>query len=240
MGRRRKSKSAIDRELGDLPADQRRHQFMKNLVAVLFAAAQPVNREELASVIGGACNLDQLLSLAGEALRGLPFEIVKIAGGFQMRTRLEYGPVIRASGVTTRGSPRLSERQLQALATIAYNQPITRREVSEKIGAESDVAVSVLRDAGLIAHGSRRAAPGAPPTYVTTTQFKIAFGLDSLDDLPPLEEIELLRDRRAMPPELSGDLPGSDDADDEGDGRDYGPSSLRSDAASREEEGARG
>jgi segregation and condensation protein B len=197
MARRRKAEPDIDFGLPDLPDGPRRHQLMNNVVVVIFAATAPVPRERLASVIAADCNLDELLADAADALRGLPFEIVKVAGGFEIRTRQEYGPVIRASGVTTRGAAKPGQRQLQALAAIAYDQPITRKEVSEKIGAESDVAVGDLREAGLIAFGSRRATEGAPPTYVTTRKFNVAFGLDSVDDLPPLEEIELLRDRRS-------------------------------------------
>ena len=109
----------------------------------------------------------------------------------------------------------------EVLATTAYDQPITRREVSEKSGFDSSVEVAALREAGLITYGQRRATDGAPPTYVTTRKFEEVFGLDTLDDLPPLDEIELLRDRRPMPAELSGPEPGSEDRDDDDDGPEY-------------------
>ncbi len=93
----------MDRGLHHLPDLQRHQEFMNNVVAVIFAATGPVSRERLASVIADNCNLDQLLADAAERLRAWPFEIVKVAGGFQMRTRPEYGPVIRGSGASTRG-----------------------------------------------------------------------------------------------------------------------------------------
>jgi segregation and condensation protein B len=240
MGRRPRGKKDFDRELREFPAAQRRREFMKYIVAVIFAAIDPVPRERLAVVIPDEFNLDQLLADAAEELRAWPFEIARVASGYQMRTRLEYGPVIRGSGVSTRGAVKLGRKEYLVLAIIAYDQPITRKEVSEKIGAECEVAIATLRDTGLITYGPRRRTPGAPPTYVTTKKFEVELSLNGLNDLPPIEEIELLRDRRPPPEALGDSLSAFEPGDDVDVADDDGPSppglSPGSDAASREEE----
>jgi segregation and condensation protein B len=237
MGRRPKRKAEIDHDgLSLLPGPLRRRELMNYIVAVIFAATAPVPRERLAAVIPDEFNLDQLLAEAAEELRAWPFEIVRVAGGYQIRTRPEYGPVIRGSGVSTRGAVKLGRKEHLVLAIIAYDQPITRKEVSEKIGAECDVAIAALRDAELITYGPRRRTPGAPPTYVTTKKFEVELSLNGLNDLPSIEEIELLRDRRPAPETLGDSLSEIEPDDDVDVVDDGGPSPLRSDAASREGE----
>jgi len=74
---------------------------------------------------------------------------------------------------------------------IAYFQPITRAELSSFFGKEiSRDLIGSLRGAGLLASGPRSPTPGAPYTYVTTKEFPLAFGLDTLRDLPDFEALE--------------------------------------------------
>jgi len=93
------------------------------------------------------------------------------------------------------------------LMCIAYFQPITRAELSSFFGKEiSRDLIGHLRGAGLIASGPRSPRPGAPYTYVTTKQFLLAFGLDTLRDLPDFEALEdagLLSKEKL----LAGDIP---------------------------------
>jgi segregation and condensation protein B len=103
MGRRpRREDVEFDRELHDLPEPLRRRQFMQNIEAVIFHSSKPVSREQLGSVIGKDCNLDDLVAEIREEWRLRPFEIVKVAGGYQARTRLGYAAVLHAAGITQR------------------------------------------------------------------------------------------------------------------------------------------
>jgi chromosome segregation and condensation protein ScpB len=113
-----------------------------------------------------------------------------VAGGWQFRTKLGYGAVIRAA----LGGPKTSEltpANALILMGVAYFQPITRGELSQFLGREvSRDAISALRVEGLIAAGPRSPTPGAPYAYVTTPVFLSRFGFESLRDLPDIEKLQ--------------------------------------------------
>lgn len=163
---------------------------MGRVEAVLFAAAEPVPRQVLAQVVGKACNLDLILDDIREELRGRPYEIVAVAGGWSFRTKIVHGAAIRKA----LGGPQtsdLTKANALILMGIAYFQPITRGELSQLLGRDiSRDAIAALRSEGLIAAGPRSPTPGAPYAYVTTSGFLSHFGFESLRDLPDVEKLE--------------------------------------------------
>jgi segregation and condensation protein B len=218
VGRRAKAEIEFDRDLCDLPEPMRRREFMMRIEAVIFASGEPVKREVLASIIGDDCNLDELLSLIGQELAGRPYEIARVAGGFQYRTRLGYGAVIRAASAGLSPHVTLSPMEQLALTAIAYFQPVTRIEIGDIIGKpiNRDV-IAALRAAGLVGTGPRSPRPGAPFTYVTTDAFLAHCGLDSLRDLPDIDRLEEagLLGKAPLPGELRAALGLTDDVDDD-------------------------
>src|SRR5271154_6943385 len=96
MARPRKPDGDLDLDLEDLPAPARWREWMGRVEAVIFAAAEPVLRENLARVVGKACNLELLIDDIRDELRGRPYEIVSVAGGWSFRTKLGFGEAIRA------------------------------------------------------------------------------------------------------------------------------------------------
>ena len=180
----------VDTELDDLPAPARWREWMGRVEAVIFASAQPATREMLARVVGKACLLDLLIDDIRAELRGRPYELVNVAGGWSIRTKLGYAQTIKAA----LGGPQraeLSKANAMLLMGVAYFQPITRGELSELFGKEvSRDAIASLRDDGLIAAGPRSPTPGAPYAYVTTAGFLSRFGFESLRDLPDIEKLE--------------------------------------------------
>ncbi len=190
MGRGRKSSGDLDRELDDLPAPARWREWMGRVEAAIFAAAEPVLRENLARVVGKACNLELIIDDIRDELRGRPYEIVSVAGGWSFRTKLGFGDAIR----TALGAPQkaeLSRSNALILMAIGYFQPITRGELSQFLGREvSRDAIASLRGEGFIAAGPRSPTPGAPYAYVTTPAFLSHFGFESLRDLPDIETLE--------------------------------------------------
>ena len=84
-------------ELEDLPPPARWREWMGRVEAVVFASAQPVLRENLAEVVGKACNLDLIIDDIKDEPRGRPYEIVSVAGGWSFRTELGFGAAIRAA-----------------------------------------------------------------------------------------------------------------------------------------------
>ena len=180
----------VDLDLEDLPPAARWREWCARVEAVIFASAQPATREMLARVVGRACSLELLIDDIRAELRGRPYELVSVAGGWSFRTKLGFGAAIR----TALGGPQtaeLSKANAMLLMGVAYFQPITRGELSELFGKEvSRDAIASLRDDGLIAAGPRSPTPGAPYAYVTTAGFLSRFGFESLRDLPDIEKLE--------------------------------------------------
>lgn len=193
---RRKANAAdellYDRELDQFPAEMRWREWMMRVEAVIFASAEPVSRETLTRVVGKDCSIDLLIDNLIEELRDRPYELVSVAGGWQHRTRPRFAETIRASSAPTRqGAAALSEFEATVLMAVGYFQPIERGELSKIFGKEvSRDTIGNLRGAGFIASGPRSPTPGAPYTYVTTSHFLSAFGMETLRDLPNLEALE--------------------------------------------------
>ncbi|NTE68081.1 SMC-Scp complex subunit ScpB [Agrobacterium tumefaciens] len=182
----------FDRELENLPPELRWREWMLRVEAVLFASAEPVSRETLSRVVGKNCSVDLLIDDLIEELRGRPYELVTVAGGWQHRTRPRFADTIRASWAPTRGgAAALSEFEAIVLMAVGYFQPVTRGELSKIFGKElSRDTIAALRGAGFLTSGPRSPTPGAPYTYVTTKHFLSAFDMETLRDLPNIEALE--------------------------------------------------
>lgn len=187
----------LDTELADLPPALRWREWMLRVEAVLFAASTPVPREVLARVVGQDCALELLLGDIAIELSGRPYEIARVAGGWQLRTRAQHAQTIRAAQAESDAPRELTRNEALVLTVIAYMQPVTRGAISRLIGHEiSRDLIARLHRQALITRGPRSPEPGAPYTYVTTAGFLAFFGLDSLRELPDmsaLEEAGLLR-----------------------------------------------
>ena len=100
MARRKRTDAEpliFDAELADMPAELRWREWMNRIEAVLFAAPKPVEREALARVIGRNASIDLLIDDIREALRGKPYDVVGVAGGWAFRTRTAYADAIATS-----------------------------------------------------------------------------------------------------------------------------------------------
>ncbi len=183
----------FDADLVDLPQAMRWREWMGRVEAAIFASPSPLTREALAKLVGRACNLDDLMSDIRDDLRARPYELIQVAGGYQLRTKTRYADAIRVLGNGARhaGPPQLTPTELLTMTAIAYLQPATRAELSQLAGREiSRDVIGRLRELDLIAAGPRAPMPGAPYAYVTTKRFLEAFGLVSLRDLPDIDKLE--------------------------------------------------
>jgi chromosome segregation and condensation protein ScpB len=194
-GEGRSNDHLFDRELDHLPQEARWREWMYRVEATIFAASEPVGRDTLARVVGKNCSIDLLIDDIREELRGRPYDLVSVAGGWKHLTRPAYADAIRSAfGTAAGGSERakdLTQSEVLVLMCIAYFQPITRAELSAFFGKEiSRDLIGTLRGQTFIASGPRSPTPGAPYTYVTTKEFLLAFGLDTLRDLPDFEALE--------------------------------------------------
>ena len=191
--RHRESHEALDLELMDLPPAARWREWMLRVEAAIFASAKPVSREALVRVVGKDCRFDDLIADLVHELRGRPYDLVKVAGGYALRTKTRFAPAIHAVHPRRAGDDiaELTKTETFALTAIAYLQPVTRGEISRLAGREisRDVIASLKRH-GLIDGAIRAPQPGAPFAYVTTKTFLEAFGFATLRDLPDLERLK--------------------------------------------------
>lgn len=197
----------FDRELDHLPPEARWREWMNRVEATIFAASEPVGRDTLARIVGKSCSIDLLIDDIREELRGRPYDLVAVAGGWKHLTRPAYADAIRRAVGGSEREVDLTQSEVLVLMCIAYFQPITRAELSTFFGKEiGRDLIGNLRSFGFIASGPRAPQPGAPYTYVTTPAFLIEFGLDTLRDLPDREALEdagLLSKEKL----LAGDIP---------------------------------
>lgn len=186
-----RSEPDLDRELSDLPPELRWQEWMRRIEAVLFASASPVPREDLVRIVGLGASVDLLVEDLAADMEGRAFEIFQVANGWMFRTRPTYAPAIRAVANVGDQLLDIGEFDIAVLAAIAYHQPITRDGLKNIFGKDiSRDLIGRLHARDLIGTGPRSPQRGAPYTFVTTSQFLVAFGLESLLDLPDREEFE--------------------------------------------------
>ena len=167
---------------------------LKNIIEVLlFVATEPVSIEKLAEL----CEADkEATELALYALReeyeNKPVYIRALAGGYMFATAAEYSEYIEK--LYRPKMQQLTRAKLETLAIIAYKQPLTRQDMENIRGVSVDGVVGWLLEQGLIYEVGRRETPGRPILYGTTEKFLTYFGLNSLTDLPPLEEFTVTED----------------------------------------------
>ena len=181
----------LDRELDDLPTDLRWREWMNRIEAVIFASSKPVEREALLLVVGQGANIDFLIADIQADLKAKPYEIAPVASGWMFRTRALYATAIRTAADVGEQQHNFSEEEMGVLCAVAYHQPIDRAGLADIFGKEINRdLLSRLRYKGLIGNGPKSPRPGAPHTFVTTSEFLATFDLQSLRDLPDLEGLD--------------------------------------------------
>jgi segregation and condensation protein B len=179
--------------------------------AVLFASDAPLHATEIAradpeldeDIVEEA--IDLLRVEYDDAERA--FQIVEIAEGYQILTRPEFNPYLERFDTVPRPS-RLSGPALEALAIIAYRQPIGRIEIEYVRGVNSSGVIRTLQERGLIDVVGRAEGVGRPLLYGTTARFLEHFGFRALEDLPRPEDLPVvLRERVPLGPEEPEESP---------------------------------
>ena len=175
---------------------------------ILFAAGEPVKASKLAVVLDSTVDeikdaVEELKAEYERDKRG--FNIIDILEGYQICSRPEYYTYIQEILGEQRNQP-LSNAAMEALAIIAYKQPITRGQIEHIRGVNSDGCVNRLYERGLIEERGRLDAPGRPILYVTTETFLRCFGPKNPKDLPPLDLSRLnLESAQGMQLEINED-----------------------------------
>lgn len=168
------------------------------LEALLFVSDGPLELDRVQEVLGLPQKTDaqplmaELIRRYEEDGRGL--QIISVAGGYRLVTRPELAPwLLRLQRIRSRS--RLSGAALETLAIVAYQQPVSRADIEALRGVNAEAVLSSLLERRLIKVLGRKNAPGRPLLYGTTKEFLSHFGLDSVKDLPKIEEARVLEER---------------------------------------------
>ena len=183
--------------------------------AILFVAEEPITEHELAEVleISTAAVRDELTALAAELTDGGRGIVLReIAGGWRLYSHPDAHAYLERFAATERAA-RLSGAALETLAVVAYKQPVSRGQVAEIRGVDSERALRTLERRGLVVEVGRAPGPGQAVLYGTTELFLERLGVTELGDLPPLgdhvppsEVVEAL-ERPFRPESISGTGP---------------------------------
>src|SRR5438105_7648763 len=192
------------------PAGELRAEELRLLEAMLFASAEPLDEKSLAERLPQNIDVQAALLRLEEdyATRGV--NLVRIGGKWTFRTATDLSWLLSKESTERR---KLSRAAIETLAIIAYHQPVTRTEIEELRGVSTSAgSLDVLLETGWIRPRGRRKTPGRPITFGTTEAFLSHFGLESVGDLPGLEELKGagLMDGR-LPPGFAVPIP-SDEA----------------------------
>ncbi len=178
--------------------------LQRTLMAVLFAAGEPVSIARLAQSL--EVDADELEREAKTLMDSLSYNrsgirIVRLEDAYQMCSASEQAAFVTKT-LETRKPPKLSQSQLETLTIVAYYQPTTKAYIEQIRGVDSAYSVSALLTKKLICEDGRLNVPGRPILYRTTPDFLRVFGLSSLDELPEVELTDL-RSRQQLQLDMS-------------------------------------
>lgn len=192
-----------------------RHQQLRLLEAMLFATREPLSEAVLAERMPDGVAVSSLIEDLKELYANRGVNLVRVAGGWAFRTAPDLASRL---AIETRVERKLSRAAIETLAIIAYHQPVTRAEIEEIRGVSlSRGTLDILLEAGWIRPGRRRHSPGRPLTWVSTEAFLDHFGLESLEDLPGIEDLKAagLLDARPAVGDFSAELSDAELAEEE-------------------------
>jgi segregation and condensation protein B len=161
--------------------------------AILYLESDPVDEGTIAKI----CSLSKdIVTAALDCLSekysavdsGL--ELIRVGGGIMISAKREYWESLKERyGKKTEG--KISRAAMETLAIVAYSQPVTRAEIEKIRGVSADNMIRLLLEKGLVRESGKKDIPGRPVLYGTTKEFLKLFRLNSIADLPKLNESDL-------------------------------------------------
>ncbi|WP_168418819.1 MULTISPECIES: SMC-Scp complex subunit ScpB [Acinetobacter] len=176
--------------VSNLSEGEQQHELLMQLEAIIFASDSAVSLARLKEAFHdkySKTQLRQFLQQLAMLQHGRSIELIETAQGFRFQVRAKYRTII--TQVWPERPTRLSPSMLEILAVIAYHQPVTRADIEQIRGVSNNSQIlRTLFDWNWIKESGFRELPGRPALLVTTPQFLNAFGLNSLSQLPPLQD----------------------------------------------------
>ena len=165
------------------PSDQ-----LRVIEAILFASSDPVDKKTLIEKLPKNADLDLLLDRLDDLYKGRGLELRKIGNKFMFKTSSDLTFIMQREAKSQR---KLSKAAIETLAIIAYHQPVTRAEIEEIRGVSvSSGTIDTLLQMNWVKINGRRRVPGNPLAYGTTEEFLVHFDLESIKDLPEMQELK--------------------------------------------------
>ena len=156
--------------------------------AILFASSDPVDKKTLIEKLPKNADLDLLLDRLDDLYKDRGLELRKIGNKFMFKTSSDLTFIMQREAKSQR---KLSKAAIETLAIIAYHQPVTRAEIEEIRGVSvSSGTIDTLLQMNWVKINGRRRVPGNPLAYGTTEEFLVHFDLESIKDLPEMQELK--------------------------------------------------
>ena len=188
--------------------------------ALIFASSKPISAAEIRKV-AKSLTPSQIKEYASQIQQeylatNRPFELVEVAGGYEIATRKEFAPWIFKIELQKKVK-QASHSALETLAILGYKQPLTRAEIEELRGVDTSGVIATLMEKDFVKIVGKKEVPGRPFLYGTTDKFLEHFGLNDLTDLPNIDEIRELVSKSVKKEELLSTAKVVDAAAPEGD-----------------------
>lgn len=189
---------------------------LRMLEALLFAAAEPLDIDSIASRLPEGADVGALIEDLQKMYEQRGVHLVRLADKWMFRTAEDLAFLMEREAIQQR---KLSRAAMETLAIIAYHQPVTRAEIEEIRGVSvSKGTLDVLMETSWVRLRGRRRTPGRPVTYGTTEEFLVHFGLENVGDLPGQEELKAAGLLEAnLPADFEVPVPSGEGGDGDGD-----------------------
>ena len=175
--------------------------------ALIFASSKPLTPAEIRKVtkVLSVAQIEKIVAELKEDYQKTErcFELLEIAGGYELSTRREFAPWILKIELQ-RKARQATQSALETLAILAYKQPLTRAEIEALRGVDTSGVLNTLMEKNFIKIVGKKEVPGRPFMYGTTEKFLEHFGLKQLQDLPSIEEIRQMVDSSVKKEALIG------------------------------------
>jgi len=168
----------------------------QHIEALIFSSAQSITLQEITQAIQMSLNENHTYDVVIQCIDDIKLkyndnfaiELVHLNNGYQFLTKKKYHETVNQLQLQ-RSKKKLSQAAMETLAIIAYRQPITKLEIEQIRGVNSDYSVQRLLEKELISINGKAETPGRPILYVTSTLFMDYFNLNHLNQLPQLKDL---------------------------------------------------
>jgi segregation and condensation protein B len=178
----------------DMESASRTSRNADLIEAVLFLESEPIDDKQISRITSlSETDVETALEFLKERyLQSGGIELIRIGGGVTIAPKKEYWEILKER-YGRKNMAKLSRAAMETLAIIAYSQPVTRAEIEAIRGVQADNMLRLLIDRGLVREAGKKDIAGRPAQFGTTKEFLNIFRIESIADLPKLDESDMER-----------------------------------------------